>query len=109
MTAEGASANALSRARTVLGGRKTAVMLALGFAAGFPNVLLIGTLNAWFAAAKVDLATIGILSWIGLAYAFKFLWSPAVNAPPPGFRQLGRRRGWMVRHVRSSCPSRLLP
>lgn len=86
----------MSRARAVLGGRKTSIMLALGFAAGFPNVLLIGTLNAWFAAAKVDLATIGILSWIGLAYAFKFLWSPAVNTAPPGLKALGRRRGWMV-------------
>jgi PAT family beta-lactamase induction signal transducer AmpG len=96
MTVESASSNGLVRARAVLGRRKTAIMLALGFAAGFPNVLLIGTLNAWFAAAKVDLATIGILSWIGLAYAFKFLWSPAINTPPLGLARLGRRRGWMI-------------
>lgn len=87
----------VARARRVLGGRKTSVMLALGFAAGFPNVMLIGTLNAWLSAAGVDLATIGVLSWIGLAYAFKFLWSPAVNLSPPlGFGRLGRRRGWML-------------
>ncbi len=88
--------SALGRARVVLGSRKTASMLALGFASGLPFVLLVGTLNAWLGAAGVDLATIGILSWIGLAYAFKFLWSPVVNMPPPVFAFLGRRRGWMA-------------
>jgi len=86
-----------SRAVTVLGQRKTVVMLAFGFSAGLPYALLVGTINAWFGEAKVDLATIGVLSWIGLAYAFKFLWSPAVNAPPPfPFGQFGRRRGWIL-------------
>ncbi|MCE9523163.1 MAG: beta-lactamase induction signal transducer [Alphaproteobacteria bacterium] len=86
-----------SRAIAVLGQRKTVVMLAFGFSAGLPYALLVGTINAWFGEAKVDLATIGVLSWIGLAYAFKFLWSPAVNAPPPfPFAYLGRRRGWIL-------------
>jgi PAT family beta-lactamase induction signal transducer AmpG len=72
-------------------------MLVFGFTAGLPNVLLIGTLNFWLAKAQVDLATIGVLSWIGLAYAFKFLWSPAVNNMPPfPFNKLGRRRGWIL-------------
>ena len=83
----------LTQAFRVLGHRKTASMIALGFASGLPFALLTGTINAWFSDAKVDLATIGVLSWIGLAYAFKFLWSPAVNTLPlPNF---GRRRGWM--------------
>src|SRR5215213_2660461 len=59
--------------------RKTAIMFVFGFAAGLPYTLLLGTLYAWLGEAKVDLATIGILSWIGLAYAFKFLWSPVVD------------------------------
>jgi MFS transporter, PAT family, beta-lactamase induction signal transducer AmpG len=85
------------RAAAVLGNRKTVTMLAFGFSAGLPFALLVGTINAWFGEAKIDLATIGVLSWIGLAYAFKFLWSPAVNAPPPyPFRLLGRRRGWIL-------------
>ena len=41
--------------------------------------LLIGTLNAWLGEAKINLATIGVLSWIGLSYSFKFLWSPLVD------------------------------
>lgn len=87
----------LARAVHVLGHRKTATMIALGFSAGLPFALLTGTINAWFSAAKVDLATIGVLSWIGLAYAFKFLWSPVVNVQPPlPFRMFGRRRGWIL-------------
>jgi PAT family beta-lactamase induction signal transducer AmpG len=77
--------------------RKTAVMLVLGFAAGLPYTLLLGTLNAWLAEARVDLTTIGILSWIGLAYSFKFLWSPLVDRiRPPLLGRLGRRRGWLL-------------
>jgi len=83
--------------KVALTNRKTAVMLAFGFGAGLPYTLLIGTLNAWLGEAKVDLATIGILSWIGLAYAFKFLWSPIVDlAVPPGLARLGRRRAWLL-------------
>jgi PAT family beta-lactamase induction signal transducer AmpG len=77
--------------------RKTAVMLAFGFGAGLPYTLLIGTLNAWLGEWEIDLATIGVLSWIGLAYAFKFLWSPLVDRVPlPGLERLGRRRSWLL-------------
>ena len=65
--------------RTALRNRKTGIMLMFGFAAGLPYTMLIGTLNAWLGEWEIDLATIGILSWIGLAYAFKFLWSPLVD------------------------------
>jgi PAT family beta-lactamase induction signal transducer AmpG len=82
---------------TALRTRKTAIMLAFGFAAGLPYTLLIGTLNAWLGEWQIDLATIGVLSWIGLAYAFKFLWSPLVDRVRlPGLERLGRRRGWLI-------------
>ncbi|WP_332888426.1 AmpG family muropeptide MFS transporter [Allosphingosinicella deserti] len=77
--------------------RKTAIMLVFGFSAGLPFSLLVGTLNAWMGEAKIDLATIGIISWIGLAYAFKFLWSPLVDRTRlPVLGRLGRRRGWLI-------------
>ncbi len=77
--------------------RKSASMLALGFSSGLPYALLIGTLNAWLGDVKVDLATIGVLSWIGLAYAFKFLWSPVVDRLVlPGLGRLGRRKSWIM-------------
>lgn len=83
--------------RTALGNRKTAIMLVFGFAAGLPYTLLIGTLNAWLGEWEIDLATIGVLSWIGLAYAFKFLWSPLVDRVRlPGLERLGRRRSWLL-------------
>ena len=83
--------------RTALKARKTAIMLVFGFAAGLPYTLLIGTLNAWLGEWEIDLATIGVLSWIGLAYAFKFLWSPLVDRVRlPGLERLGRRRSWLI-------------
>ena len=82
---------------TALKNRKTAIMLVFGFAAGLPYTLLIGTLNAWLGEWEIDLATIGVLSWIGLAYAFKFLWSPLVDRVRlPGLERLGRRRSWLI-------------
>ncbi len=83
--------------KTALSNRKTMIMLVFGFAAGLPYTLLIGTLNAWLGEWEVDLATIGVLSWIGLAYAFKFLWSPLVDRVRlPGLEKLGRRRSWLI-------------
>ncbi len=77
--------------------RKTGVMLVLGMAAGLPNVLLLGSLYAWLGEAGVNLETMGVFSLIGLAYAFKFLWSPVVDRVRlPGLWRLGRRRSWLV-------------
>ena len=56
--------------------RKSASMLAFAFSSGLPFALLVGTLTAWLGEVKVNLATIGVLSWVGLTYDFKFLWSP---------------------------------
>ena len=82
---------------TALKDRKTAIMLVFGFAAGLPYTLLIGTLNAWLGEWEISLATIGVISWIGLAYAFKFLWSPLVDRVRlPGLERLGRRRSWLL-------------
>jgi len=83
--------------RVALASRKAGVMLALGFSSGLPFALLIGTLTAWLGEAKVSMATIGVFAWIGLAYSFKFLWSPLVdrlNLPLIG--RLGRRKGWII-------------
>ena len=72
-------------------------MLAFGVSSGLPFSLLIGTLTAWLGEAKVDLATVGVLAFAGLAYAFKFLWSPLVDrARLPLVGRLGPRKGWIV-------------
>jgi PAT family beta-lactamase induction signal transducer AmpG len=77
---------------------KILVMLLLGFSSGLPFMLVGNTLGFWLREGGVTLATIGFLSWVGLAYSFKFLWAPLIDksdAPLLG-RLLGRRRGWMV-------------
>jgi len=73
-------------------------MLALGFAAGLPLLLVLGTLSFRLREAGVDRATIGHLSWVGLAYAFKWAWAPLVDRMPlPALtRWLGLRRSWLL-------------
>jgi PAT family beta-lactamase induction signal transducer AmpG len=73
-------------------------MLALGFSAGLPLLLVLGTLSFRLREAGVDRSTIGHLSWVGLAYGFKWCWAPLVDRMPlPGLtHRLGRRRGWLL-------------
>ncbi len=77
--------------------RKTRFMALFGFAAALPYALLLGTLYAWLSDAQVNLETMGVFSLIGLAYAFKFLWSPMLDRIDiPFVRKLGRRKQWIV-------------
>ena len=73
-------------------------MLFLGFSAGLPLLLVLGTLSFWLREAGVDRTTIGFLSWVGLAYAFKWAWAPLVDRLPIPVltRLLGRRRSWLL-------------
>jgi PAT family beta-lactamase induction signal transducer AmpG len=73
-------------------------MLSLGFSAGLPLLLVFGTLSFWLREAGVDRSTIGFLSWVGLAYGFKWVWSPLVDRMPIPIltRVLGRRRSWLL-------------
>lgn len=73
-------------------------MLSLGFSAGLPLLLIMGTLSFWLREAGIDRSTIGHLSWIGLAYGFKWMWSPLVDRVPLPLltRLLGRRRAWLL-------------
>ncbi|MET3462189.1 PAT family beta-lactamase induction signal transducer AmpG [Variovorax sp. 1133] len=73
-------------------------MLALGFSAGLPLLLVLGTLSFRLREAGIDRTTIGYLSWVGLAYGFKWVWAPLVDRMPlpPLTTLLGRRRGWLL-------------
>lgn len=73
-------------------------MLALGFSAGLPLLLVLGTLSFRLREAGIDRTTIGYLSWVGLAYGFKWVWAPLVDRLPipPLTTLLGRRRGWLL-------------
>ncbi len=73
-------------------------MLCLGFSAGLPLLLVLGTLSFRLREAGIDRSTIGFLSWVGLAYGFKWVWSPLVDRMPVPLltRWLGRRRSWLL-------------
>jgi PAT family beta-lactamase induction signal transducer AmpG len=73
-------------------------MLALGFSAGLPLLLVLGTLSFRLREAGIDRATIGFLSWVGLAYGFKWVWAPLVDrlSIPVLTPLMGRRRSWLL-------------
>ena len=75
----------------------TLALLLLGFAAGLPYMLVFSTLSVWLREAGVARETIGFASLIGLAYAFKWVWSPLLDQwRLPLLGKLGRRRSWLV-------------
>ena len=73
-------------------------MLFLGFSAGLPLLLILGTLSFWLREAGIDRSTIGYLTWVGLIYAFKWVWAPLVDrlAIPLLTKLFGRRRSWLL-------------
>ena len=88
----------LARAGAVYRDRRVVAILLLGFASGLPLALTFGTLTFWLAEAGIDKAAIGFLALVGSAYAWKFLWAPAIDALPVPLlsRWLGRRRSWLL-------------
>jgi PAT family beta-lactamase induction signal transducer AmpG len=74
------------------------IMLFLGFSSGLPILLVFGTLSIWLREAGVDRSTIGFVSWVALAYGFKWVWSPLVDRMSLPFftSYLGRRRSWLL-------------
>src|SRR5512141_3130223 len=81
-----------------LGDKRVALMLALGFSAGIPFLLVLGTLAVRLREAGVPVTTIGLFSWLAIAYSLKFIWSPVIDAfdVPALARLVGRRRAWMI-------------
>ena len=94
-----AFATTLSRFLAPFTTAQAARLAVLGFAAGLPIILVFGTLSFWLRDAQIERSsTIGFVSWVALAYAFKFVWSPLVDGLGLGSltRALGRRRGWLL-------------
>jgi len=78
--------------------KRVAILFFLGFSAGLPILLVFSTLSFWLREAGVSRASIGFFSWIALAYAFKWIWSPFVDrlSIPLLTHWLGRRRSWLL-------------
>lgn len=72
-------------------------MLALGMAAGLPFLLTGNTLGAWLRDEGTELSAIGFISWVGLAYSFKFVWAPLLDRVElPVLARFGKRRSWIL-------------
>ena len=72
-------------------------MFLFGFASGLPFMLVGGTLSVWLKDSGISLEDIGLISLAGLAYAFKFAWSPLVDRfRLPLLGRLGQRRSWLL-------------
>jgi PAT family beta-lactamase induction signal transducer AmpG len=69
----------------------------MGFSSGLPFALAGATLSWWLSRAGIDKTSIGLFALVALPYSLKFLWSPLFDhwRPPPAFRRMGRRRGWI--------------
>lgn len=80
--------------REILANPKMIAIMALGAASGFPNQITESAMQAWLKDSGVNLATIGVLTYVSLPYLFKFLWAPLLDRYPLPF--LGRRRGWIL-------------
>ena len=78
--------------------RRSLVMMALGFSAGLPFLLIFDTLSAWLRAVGLTLEVIGFFSLATLVYSFKFLWAPLIDRTRVPFLTgwLGHRRSWML-------------
>ena len=66
-----------------------ALIAILYFNQGFPFGIYDRTLNLYLSVAKVPLATIGLLSTVGLAWTLKLFWAPLVDA-------VGTYRAWIL-------------
>jgi len=87
----------IDRLKITFSNKHYLIVFLLGFASGLPLLLTMGTLQAWYAEAKVDIVTIGFLGLISTPYTFKFLWAPILDrfrVPILG-SYLGLRRGWI--------------
>jgi PAT family beta-lactamase induction signal transducer AmpG len=82
---------------------RLALMLAFGFSSGLPFLLIFSTQSVWLRESGVSRTEIGLMSYVALAYTFKFAWAPVIDRfDVPGLaRLLGRRRAWML--VAQSC------
>jgi len=78
--------------------RPVYLMLALGFSAGLPYLLIFSTLSAWLREEGISRTAIGFFAWVGITFSLKVVWAPLIDRIPlPVFtRLLGKRRSWLL-------------
>lgn len=77
---------------------RVALMFLFGFSAGLPYNLTSSTLQAWLTESKVSVEEVGLFALVAAAYAWKFIWAPAIDglAIPYLSERLGHRRSWLL-------------
>ena len=75
---------------------KSIRMLLLGFSSGLPILLVFSTLSVWLVKAGVNRGMVTMFSWAGLAYSFKFIWTPIVDHLRLPFKKFGHRKSWLL-------------
>ena len=75
---------------------KSIRMLFLGFSSGLPILLVFSTLSVWLVKAGVHRGMVTMFSWAGLAYSFKFIWTPLVDHFKLPFKKFGHRKSWLL-------------
>lgn len=89
--------NKLQQIYQIYFNRTMLAMTALGFASGFPFLLIFSTLSLWLKEAGWTHAAIGAFSLVKIPYAFKWLWAPLLDRVKlPILWRLGRRRSWAL-------------
>lgn len=78
--------------------KRVATMLALGFSAGIPILMIFSSLSLWLREAGVKRSAVTYFSWAALGYSFKFIWAPLVDKLPLPMltAMLGRRKSWLL-------------
>lgn len=77
--------------------KRMLIMLAFGFASGFPFPLVFNTLSLWLKEVGLGLTLIGLFSLAKIPYSLKWLWAPLTDQLQiPGLSRLGRRRSWAL-------------
>ena len=77
---------------------RVALMFLFGFSAGLPYQLTSSTLQAWLTESNMSVEEIGLFGLVAAAYAWKFVWAPAIDGLPIPVlsRLLGHRRSWLI-------------
>ena len=77
--------------------RKMLVLTLLGFASGFPLLLVLSTLSLWLKDVSWSYKAIGAISLVKIPYAFKWFWAPLVDGKKiPILWRIGRRKSWAI-------------
>lgn len=89
--------NKLKEIYKIYGNHTMLAMTALGFASGFPFLLVFSTLSLWLKEAGWTYAAIGAFSLVKIPYSFKWVWSPVLDRLKlPLLWRMGRRRSWAL-------------